>query len=80
MARLKIRQNCELDKGTVKVLENYERSSGINHTVYRVIAAKPELLKSFMNYTASIRTNSTLDAGLEELLMYFVSNINRCDY
>ncbi|MFV0498526.1 MAG: hypothetical protein ACK5NF_00605 [Bacilli bacterium] len=80
MARIKIMQDHEVDSDTLEILESYKNKTGINHTVYRVMANKPELLKAFMNYTSTIRITSTLENGLEELLMYFVANINKCDY
>ncbi len=80
MARIKILQDNELAKESKDIIDMYKDKTGVNHTIYRAIASHPALLTNFMNYTSQIRSESTIDPKLSELIMYFVSNINECEY
>ncbi len=80
MARIKILQDNELAKESKDIIDMYKDKTGVNHNIYRAIASHPALLTNFMNYTSQIRSESTIDPKLSELIMYFVSNINECEY
>ncbi len=80
MARVKILHDDELNKEAKEIIDMYKDKTGVNHTVYRAIASHPKLLINFMNYTSEIRRSSTISPELSELLMYYVSNINECEY
>lgn len=80
MSLLTIREHDTLDDTSKKILDNYKSKTGMDHNLFKVLAHKPELLHAFSEFTTSIYKSTTIKNSLSELIMIYVSKINRTLY
>lgn len=74
MSRVRLLDDAELDPGFQKLL-------GTEDEMYaRVIAHRPELVRSFAKFYLPLRKEGRLDARLKELVRLRIANINNCAY
>lgn len=74
MSRVRLLADEELDPGFQKLI-------GTEDELYaRVIAHRPDLVRSFAKFYLPLRREGLLDARLKELVRLRIANINNCAY
>ena len=74
MSRVRLLSDEELDPGFQKML-------GTEDEMYaRVIAHRPDLVRSFARFYRPLRQEGLLDAKLKELVRLRIAGINNCAY
>ncbi|HEX2173494.1 MAG TPA: carboxymuconolactone decarboxylase family protein [Dehalococcoidia bacterium] len=74
MSRVRLLEDEELDPGFRKLV-------GTEDELYaRVIAHRPELVRSFSKFYLPLRKEGLLDARLKELVRLRIADINKCAY
>ena len=80
MSRLPRARWGEVDPAVQRVFESFWKARGNVPNLFRVLAHRPPLLRTFTTHFDTVMGEGRLDVRLKELVAVRVSQLNRCRY
>lgn len=77
MARIRLAEAHEMEPDVAEMISNIEKMTG-DSTAMRVLAHRPEMLRSFVQFYWPLQTEGLLSRKLVELMRLAIAQINQC--